>query len=284
MTAPTFDRAAWRVPPERLLAASCVVAFAAAQWQVDWSPMPWTAHAIGVLLVLEAVLLSLPWSLPRDHRGAAGFVAESVAGLIVPIGAVVVLLVAAEPRLSTGAAGWWYVVAFGFGVVLLLLGGVTPRGLFGGRSAFLLGPTPRSHGVARAACCLVSPPGEEAVFRGVVLVAPPGAALPLAMLGAVAFVARHRVQPGDNGRGATRAFVVEAIAATGLLTLTVCSGSLWPALLSHLVNNVPLAMLQLQRAPSKRRTPLLRGRSGDGSGASVPTPTPGSGQSHDPYR
>lgn len=252
MTRPAFDRTAWRVPPDRLLAATCVLAFAVAQWQVEWSPVPGVAQAIGVLLVVETILLCLPWSLPRDQRVPAGFVAESAAGLLVPVGAVVVLVVAGAPRLFAGADLWWYLVGAGFGAVLVLLGGIDLGGLLDGSLAFLLGPTPRPHGVARAVCSLAGPPGEEAVFRGVVLVAAAGSALPLAMIGAVAFVARHRVQPGANGRATSRAFLVEVAAAVGFLVITAWSGSLWPALLGHLLNNLPAFLLQLQRATPER--------------------------------
>ncbi|WP_447002331.1 CPBP family glutamic-type intramembrane protease [Saccharothrix isguenensis] len=252
MTRPTFDRTACRVPPDRLLAATCVLAFAVAQWQVEWSPVPGVARAIGVLLAVETILLCLPWSLPRDERAPAGFVAESAAGLLVPVGAVVLLAVAGAPELFAGADLWWYPVGAAFGVVLVLLGGLDVRGLLDGSLAFLLGPTPRPHGVSRAVCSLAGPPGEEAVFRGVVLVASAGAALPLAMIGAVAFVARHRVQPGANGRATSRAFLVEVAAAVGFLAITVWSGSLWPALLGHLLNNLPAFLLQLQRAVPER--------------------------------
>ncbi|MFD7510564.1 CPBP family intramembrane glutamic endopeptidase [Streptomyces sp. NPDC059853] len=112
-----------------------------------------------------------------------------------------------------------------------------------------MGPTPRTHGIARATITLTGPCGEEVLFRGIALtVASQASALgPLVLLGAVAFVASHHVSPGTNGRASDRALLTEIFASAVLLILTLLSESLYPALLAHLLNNVPAAVLQLQR-------------------------------------
>lgn len=240
---PSLDWRRWRLDKERLTAALCVLAFAAALLTGGHGP----SRVVGGLLVVETALLSLPWGLPRDQRSAASFWAESCVGLITPVGAVAAAVLGGAPWITRGAAWWWYPVAVGAGAGLMLAGGMNLRALVTGELAFVLGPAPRSHARARMMCAAVGPVGEEAAFRGTVLAALPAATGALGLLGAVAFVARHHVPSGSNGRGSTRSLLAEAGASTVLLLITLAPGSVYPALLAHMVNNVPPVVLEFQR-------------------------------------
>jgi hypothetical protein len=243
---PVLETAEWQPSPARLAAAGCVLAFAAALWPVSVA-RPGDGWILSVLLIVEVALLLLPWGLPRDGRSGTSFWAEALLGLTAPVGALV-LVTGGASWLSAGADWTWFVVAVVLGGALIAMSGMDVRGLVRGELAFLMGPTPSSHTLARAFTTIVSPAGEEVVFRAVVLTAAPAATLPLGLLAAVAFVARHHVSPGQNWRGSTRTTVLEIIAAAALLVLTLLSGSIYPALLAHTINNVPMFVLHLQRA------------------------------------
>ncbi|MCX4527003.1 hypothetical protein OG982_15205 [Streptomyces sp. NBC_01551] len=245
-----YDWARWPLSRGRLAAAACVLAFAAALWSTGGS-----ARAVAALLVAETLLLCLPWRLPRTTRSVAGFWTETLCGLIAPLGAIAVAAWSGASWLGRGADWWWFAAGAALGGCLILASGMNPRALVTGELAFLAGPTRPGHGYARATATLVGPAGEEALFRGVVLSAAAGPAAPLGLLAAAAFVARHHIPPGANGRDSARAMGVEIGSAVALLALTAASHSLYPALLAHLLNNIPPAVLQFQCARSGRPTP-----------------------------
>ncbi|MFD7625423.1 type II CAAX prenyl endopeptidase Rce1 family protein [Streptomyces sp. NPDC059851] len=245
-----FDWARWPLSRGRLAAAACVLAFAVALAGTGGS-----ARVVAVLLVAETLLLCLPWRLPRTTRSVAGFWTETLCGLIAPLGAVAVAWWTDAAWWGQSADWWWYAAGGALGAALIWASGMNLRALATGELAFLAGPTRPGHGYARATATLVGPAGEEALFRGVVLTTAAGTAAPLGLLAAAAFVARHHVPPGANGRDSTRAMGVEIGSAAALLALTAASQSLYPALLAHLLNNIPPAVLQFQCARSGRPTP-----------------------------
>ncbi|MEU9050270.1 CPBP family glutamic-type intramembrane protease [Streptomyces sp. NPDC048384] len=247
--AAVFDWPRWPLSPGRLAAAACSAAFAVALC-VDLGSL-WAA---GALVLVETLVLLLPWRLPRTGRSVAGFWAETLCGLLAPLGAIAVACWADAPWLREPGAPGWYVAGAVLGGVLMWLGGMNLRALATGELAFVSGPTRPGHGYARATATLAGPFGEEALYRGTVLAAASTttAALPLGLLAAAGFVARHHISPGANGRDSTRAMAVEVSAAASLLTLTMLSQSVYPALLAHLINNVPSAVLQIQCARSGR--------------------------------
>jgi membrane protease YdiL (CAAX protease family) len=236
-----IDWPRWPLDRGRLAAAACVLAFAV----VLVSASDRAAVLTGLLLFAEVLLLALPWRLPRSRRSRRSFWAETIAGISAPVGALAIGAATGADWLGHGAAWWWYGIALIGGAGLLALNGDDPRALLGGEMAFVLGPD--RHGYARAAAGIVAPAGEEALFRGAVLAAAPAAALPVGLLSAVAFVAIHFVQPGDNGRGSVRTFLIMIVSAVALLAVTMASGSIYPAVLLHAVKNVPGIVLQLQR-------------------------------------
>lgn len=239
--ASTFDFPAWRLAARQIAAAGAVLAYAAALWARDARG----DRALALLVLGETALLCLPWRLPRAHRSGPSFWAETLAGMVAPTGALAVALVTRAPWLRAGGAWWWYPLGAAAGLALLALSGVRPSAIFSGEIAFALGPTRRSHARARAFTTVASPPGEEALFRGPALVTPHVASFGL--LAAVAFAARHHVQPGGNGRGAPRQTLTEVVAAAGFLLIVLWSHSIYPAMVAHLVNNLPGFVVEFQR-------------------------------------
>lgn len=237
---PAFDWSVWRLSRGQLAGVAIICTFAVALWQVGDA----TLRFSGVLLVAEAVLLCLPWRIPRSRRSPAGFWLETIVGLLAPVAAMMIVVASGARWLSLVPEWWWFLVAGVVGLLLTSVGGMKLRALISGELAFVLGPTPGPHGLARAASNLVGPPGEEVLFRAPVLVT--GVTGPLALLAGIAFVARHYIPPGTNGRGTTRSLLTEIVAAGLLLLLTFVSGSVYPALLAHVVNNLPHVYLQFQ--------------------------------------
>lgn len=241
----------WRISTRQVAAVACVGAFAVALWQVPAGSAV-AARAWCVLLFVEVMALSLPWGMPRDRRGGLSFWIEALLGLTAPVGALVVAVLTGATWLTSGAHWSWFAVAAGFGGGLVLLSGMDPRSILRGELAFLMGPTPAPHAAARALTGAASPYGEEVLFRGVVLAVPSTVAFPVGLLAAVAFVARHHISAG-HWRGSVRSMAVEIVAACGLLTLTVLSHSIYPALLAHMINNLPMSVLHIQRGITGRR-------------------------------
>ncbi|MEU9126700.1 CPBP family glutamic-type intramembrane protease [Kitasatospora sp. NPDC048540] len=237
----SFDPPGWVFDVRRLTAVSCVAAFAVGLWTLGGT----NPRVLAGLLVVELVLMCLPWRVPRTMRSGLSFWTETLCGLLAPIGSLVLTAVTRPDWLGRGAAWWWYPIAVAVTGGLVALSNMRMRSLLSGELAFVFGPTPRAHGAARAFASALCPVGEEAVFRAPVLLA--SATTPLGLLGAIAFVARHHIQPGTNRRGTTRSTAVEISAAAALLLLTVASGSIYPALLAHVLNNIPTVVLELQR-------------------------------------
>jgi hypothetical protein len=243
----SFDLAGWRWSPARVPAAAGTIAFAVALCAVRPAALP----ALGAALVLEVLLVCLPWRLPRLDRTGPSFWAESLCGVLGP--AVALAVLAAMPGLgplARGTAWWWYLVAAGLGAGLIACGGMRVQWLLTGQLAFAVGPTPRAQGLARAFCATVAAAGEEALFRAPVLML--SAPLSMGLLGAVGFVATHHLQPGTNRRDNTRAVVTEIAAGASLLTLTLACHSIYPAMVAHALNNGPGIALELQREDRKR--------------------------------
>lgn len=236
-----FDRGNWGIDAPQVAAISLVAAFAVALWGRN-APFD---RDLACLLIVQVVGLCLPWRLPRGGRSGASIWAETLLADVASLGAIVV---AAAGNVSwVGATGtWqWYAVAPVVGLGLLLLGRTRLTSVFSGELAFVLGPTRQSHRVARAFSIATSSAGEEALYRGPVLLTPHPASLSL--LGAAAFVAMHHVLRGSSGRGTVIVVTVEVVSAISLLALVQFSGSIYPAVLAHAVNNMPGFITELQR-------------------------------------
>lgn len=245
---PTLDWSSWRPDTRRLNAAALVVALCVA--------LGGTAGAyprtLAGLLLLQVVLAGLPWRLPRVRRSGRSFWLETAALLLPGLAAVVLAIVLRPPWLTSLATWWYYPLAVGCGLGLLVGSGVRMRSVLDGELAFALGPTTTSHARARALASAIGPFGEEALFRTPVLIVT--ASTPLNLLAGAAFVASHHIPRGTNGRGSVRASVVEIAGAAVLLALTVASGSVYPALLVHLLNNSASVVVELQRDHSEGET------------------------------
>ena len=238
----SFDLAAWKPERARLLAASCVVAFAGALWTQG---SVW--RLVTVLLLVDAAVQLLPWRLPRAERPVASVCVEEAAQLAVPTAFVALVLARGEPWATAMPAPWWFAVAVAVGAALVAVAGMSIRLLVSGVLAFAAAPLRRAHKLARAANVIVAPPGEEALFRGIALAASGAAVAPLGILAGAAFVARHHLPPGVSARTPTRTTLTQILAAAVFLALTVASGSIYPALLAHYVNNAPSLYLEVRR-------------------------------------
>lgn len=237
----SFIRSSWRWGGRRLDGAASAAAFGVGLL----SQHSGAFRALGLLALVEIVLMALPWRVPRGRRSGLSFWAESLCGTVASVGAVIVA-VTTRPHWWRETGAWpWYIAAVALGCALILVSGLAVRSAFNGELAFVLGPTRRSHAAARCYATVAGTFGEEVLFRT------PGAlwisSTPLALLGATAFVGRHYVQAGSNRRGSIRGSLVEICAAAGLLAITAASGSIYPAVLAHLINNVPQLVIEVQR-------------------------------------
>ncbi len=237
-----FDRAAWPPEPVRLVSAAIMVAFAVALWTQGG-----TWRAAAVLVVVDALTGLVPWTMPRTLRTGVAYWSENAIALVVPISFIAIAAGVRAPWITQGAVWWWYVVALAVAGVLLLAGGMNIRLLLSGDLAFLVGPSTPLQARTRAATGTLAPFGEEALYRSVAVAAAGPGGVVAGLLGAAAFIARHHVAD-SQWRKAPRVLAVELLAALSLLSLVVLSGSIYPALLAHLVNNAPSVLLELQRS------------------------------------
>lgn len=244
---PAFDRTGWPPGTRQVMAAGATAALALALWDTDRTVL----RVAAVLLLVEAVLMGLPWRLPRDARSATSVWAETLAGLLAPLGMITLAAFTMPGWLTRSADWWWYAAAAAVGALLFALSGLGISSLFTGEAAFILGSTPRSHARARAFAGAVGVVGEELLYRAPVLIV---TSSPLGLLAGTGFVARHHIQPGTNRRGTARSTVVELAGAALLLALTWWSQSIYPAMLAHLLNNLPQIVMELQREHDDRST------------------------------
>lgn len=240
---PTWEPGAWRLDRARLLAAACLVAYAAAL--VAWAEG--ASRWFAALVLFDVAVMSLPWRVPRDTRSIPSLWLETIAYQVAPVTAAVVALIAHRDWFTDLASPLWYVAGAALGVAVVVLSGVRLRLLFGGELAFLAGPDRPGHAAALSSSAVVAAVCEEPLFRGVAL-GPSGAtAVALGVVAAVAFVARHHLPPAAAARTSAQGRLTQLAAAAGFLVLTMASGSLYPAMLAHLVNNAPSAVLAVQR-------------------------------------
>jgi membrane protease YdiL (CAAX protease family) len=237
---PTFDWLSWRPNGARLLSALAMLAFAVSLLVRNRTgDVP-----LACLVLVETSLLLLPWRLPRIRRSNVSFCVEIAVGLITPVGAMVTTLVTRPDWLTSVGNPLWYLAALGLLAVLIRAEGIDLRSVLNGDLSFIAGTTPAWFRRARSTTIVAGPVGEEFAFRGPVLT---GADPAVAILAAAAFVARHHVQPGRNGSGTPRARVVEVLGAVGFLVLTWSAGALYPALVAHLLYNMPGLVVELRR-------------------------------------
>lgn len=244
---PWFDRSSLALDPERLTGGATTLAYAVTLLAVaSGTAHPAVFDVSACALTLQTVLLWLPWRLPRSRRSGTGFWVECCLGLIGSSTAWIAALAAGAAWLTSGCAWWWYAAGAAVGACLSILAGVRIDAVFSGEAAFLMGPTRRSHGVARAFCGLLGAPGEEALYRAPLL-SPHGTGPAFGIVAASAFVGSHHAGAGRNGRGTPRSTFLEIAAAVLLMLVTVGSGSIYPALVAHLINNIPAVVVELQR-------------------------------------
>jgi hypothetical protein len=243
--APTWDWQSVRFDRSRVVALVALVALVAFAGAL--AARGGLAGVLAALVTTDIVVMCLPWRVPRAGRTMRSIVLENLTYQVMPLGALVAVVSAGPSWLTRTGSWWWYSIALLTGAALVAVSGVSLSMLFSGELAFLAGPRPAAHVRAHVAAALAGPPGEEAVFRCVVFLTYGIGAVVTPALAAVAFVARHHLPPRSAGQIRLRALGTEVAAASLLLGLTVASRSLYPAAVAHLVNNVPQAVLEIQR-------------------------------------
>jgi len=247
----SFDPANWPPDAPRLVAAALEVCFAAALYLVGgfWR--------LGVpIVVADTCLMLLPWRYPRSERSTFSIWAEAVLYLACPTALFAVAIAGSQPWLSLVPAPQWWPVGFAVGVALVRLSGLPLRAVISGALASLAFPTTVRHKLARCVSIAGAPPGEETLYRAPLLAVHGATMLPLGVLAAVGFVARHHLPPGQHGRTTRRVLATQCVAACALGALTWASRSIYPALLAHALNNTPGLLLEARR-------PILGEQPGD---------------------
>lgn len=239
----TWDPAGTTFGARRAVAAACMVAFAAAAAAVSGGLGP----AVAALVVVDIAVMSLPWRVPRAGRSMPSIWLENLAYLVMPMGALLAAIATRPGWLGNAGSWWWYAVAVVAGAALVAGSGVDLRALASGELAFLMGPRPKQHAAAHVLSALVGPPGEEVAFRAPLLYTSGVAAVAAPPLGVLGFVARHHLAPQARDRIDRRVLVTQVAAALIFLALTALSRSVYPALVAHLLNNIPQAVLEAQR-------------------------------------
>ncbi len=203
---------------------------------------------LGLLVAADAVAALTLWRIdPR--RGAVGRarLLENLGYLTVFVTVLLATVVAAPPWAGRFGDWQWYPAAVVAGLALMWLGGTRLRPLWSGQLAFVAGRKPRSHAVVNGLNMSAGAAAEEVMYRSVALTGAGIGVVAVSMLGGLAFVLRHHLPGWAARRSGLRTYATELGAAAALLTLTVLSHSIYPAVLAHLVNNAPVIALEVQR-------------------------------------
>lgn len=251
----TWDPAAVRRSGVWWCAAAAMLAYACVLVVATWSGGMRATGGVGagfvvaLLLGFDVAVTALPWRLPRGDRSPASVLLETGAVAVLPVGMLVVAARGlADAVRAVGVV--WLLAGLAAGVVLSVAGGMRWRLLWRGDLAFLLGPRRRFHAIALAVTAIVGAVGEELAFRGTPLVLAQGdhrEQILLMTVSAAAFVGRHHLTRHAQPP-ARREIGTQVLAAVVLSGLTVWTGSIFPALVAHLFNNIPIAILETQRA------------------------------------
>jgi hypothetical protein len=225
----------------------------------------------GAVLVLDVVLHRLPWRVPRSDRSAAAYWGE-VLCYLVPLAAVTAAWSVVRPAGASAdpdtLGSWgrltvWLLAGVAVGTALTFLAPVNLRALRSGDLAFLAGPLRPDHAAARTTAALAAPVVEEVVFRGVPAALPGWWWIPALVLGNLALVCRHHLVRGGEDRAHRVRVRHEVRSAVLFSALLLLSGSVWPAVVAHLLGNVPAAVLDAQRAAAWRRDAAPVGNRGE---------------------
>jgi membrane protease YdiL (CAAX protease family) len=219
-----------------MLAFSCALAF-----------VNDLARVLAVLVAVDVAAMALPWRVPRAGRSMRSILLENLAYQAMPLGALTAVLAAGPSWLGRAGSWWWYPISALVGTALVWISGLDLRGVASGELAFLMGPRPRAHAHAHTAAALIGPPGEEAMFRGPVLLATGASSAVISTFAAAAFIARHHLPPRPSAPFRPRVLATELAASLLLSGLVLASRSLYPAVVAHLINNAPQALLEVQR-------------------------------------
>jgi membrane protease YdiL (CAAX protease family) len=192
------------------------------------------------------------WRLGRISSLRRAQLLENIGYLTVFALAIAITVLARPTWLGTAGAWPWYGGGIVVGLGLIWLSGLRPAAIASGELAFLAGPKPVADTIVSSAILLAGAAAEEVMFRSPALAKPTATAIQVALLGAVLFVARHHF-PGwaSARRSAPRIYAVEGAASLAFVILTMMSGSIYPAIVAHVVSNCPSVVILIQRSRVK---------------------------------
>jgi membrane protease YdiL (CAAX protease family) len=188
------------------------------------------------------------WRLGRIRSLPRAQLLENIGYLTVFALAIAVTVLARPKWLATAGAWPWYVAGLVVGLCLIWVSGLRPAAIASGELAFLAGSKPVADTIVGSAILLAAGAAEEVMFRGPALARPLPAAIQAALLGAVLFVARHHF-PGwaSVRRSAARIYAIEIASSLAFVILTIMSGSIYPAVVAHVISNCPAVIILIQR-------------------------------------
>jgi membrane protease YdiL (CAAX protease family) len=192
------------------------------------------------------------WRLGRISSLRRAQLLENI-GYLTVFALAIAITVLARPMWLAATGAWpWYGGGIVVGLGLIWLSGLRPAAIASGELAFLAGPKPVADAIVSSAILVAGAAAEEVMFRGPALAKPMATALQAALLGAVLFVARHHF-PGwaSARRSARRTYAVEVAASLAFVVLTIMSGSIYPAIVAHVVSNCPSVVILIQRSRIK---------------------------------
>jgi membrane protease YdiL (CAAX protease family) len=207
---------------------------------------------VALLLLLDIAVYFLPWRIPRLDRKNLSYGFEQFCYMVPAIG--VGLAVLRSGLSWTRPTPISLLLAVLVGVGLMALGGLARSGLLSGDIAFISYDGAPGHALIRGFAVLAFPAAEEAAYRGpllAVLVGPSYLRWVVAVVCGLAFVGHHYLLAGTEFNLRQLRFQVGAAIALGVLT--AWSRSLLPAILAHLIANLPQGLLEGQRYLLGRR-------------------------------
>jgi membrane protease YdiL (CAAX protease family) len=192
------------------------------------------------------------WRLGRISSLRRAQLLENI-GYLAVFALAIAVTVLARPTWLAAAGAWpWYGGGIVVGLCLIWLSGLRPAAIASGELAFLAGPKPVADTIVSSAILFAGAAAEEVMFRSPALAKPMATALQAALLGAVLFVARHHFPDWASARrSAPRVYAVEVAASLAFVILTIMSGSIYPAVVAHVMSNCPSAVILIQRSRIK---------------------------------
>lgn len=235
-------------PSQPWVRASTIVAAMGYAACLLW--LPGRVRILAPFVILDVAGGLLLWRIDRQLNSLRGRLMENFGYLTTFILIIATLAVFSPALALTFGPPYWYLAGLGSGLLLIWLSGMRVSSLLSGELAFLAGPKPWGAAIVSTAAITSGAVAEEALYRGGAIGAAGLAIVPIAILGALTFCGKHHLPGWAANRWNRRTLSVEIVSAVIFLVLVIASHSLYPAILAHIVNNLPSVVLQVQRARS----------------------------------